>query len=217
MTIYLTLINTSHLSDRLYAVWKDVIRDGAMRAPTTTTLTADQRIANIKLTNNASQSPAKELALTWNKFTNFTLAMSDPFGVLVSQTSAVPYKVAVDGYPGWKGNAYFYKASIAATGPGTIGKSVSAQITRYFQLTNVPLFQAAIFYMDDLEIHPGALMMIRGLVHTNGDLYASGYSKLQFLGNVSYSGDYAEGANMGDWTGAGGTSATAPTVKPYCR
>jgi hypothetical protein len=202
-----------------YAVWKDTIRKGGMRAPTTTQLNADQRIKDLQLADNSAKSPAQELSSSHNAFSNFTLASTDPWGTVAPDPSiATSYSVAVDGYPGWKGNAYFYKAMVKAKGPKTPGMSSApaATISRYFSLTNVPLFQAAIFYMDNLEIHPGALMSIRGLVHTNANLYAAGYAKLQFLGNVSYVGSFNESApGIGDWTGAG--TGETPTITPYWR
>ncbi len=82
------------------------------------------------------------------------------------------------------------------------------------QLTFVPLFQAAVFYEDDLEIHPGPPMTITGLVHTNKDLEVLAYDKLRFMDNVSYSGNYRETA-PGNWSGTGGTDYTNPTEKPY--
>jgi type II secretory pathway pseudopilin PulG len=202
-----------------YAVWKDVVRGGGMRAPTTAQLSADQRVQDIQSNDNSAKSPTQELAPTRNALSSFTIASTDPWGTVAPDpTVATSFSVAVDGYPGWKGNAFFYKATVKATGPKTVGMpdSPTATVSRYFSLTNVPLFQAAIFYMDNLEIHPGALMTIRGLVHTNANLYAAGYAKLQFMGNVSYAGSFNESApTVGDWTGSG--SGDLPTITPYWR
>ena len=128
----------------------------------------------------------------------------------------------VPGYPGWAGNTYGYVADVtvqAATldangNPVTstrygFSASSPAKLTahRYFQVTQVPLFQAAIFYENKLEIHPGAAMTVSGLVHTNSDLWARGFSTLQFKSNVSYVGTYNE---IGDasvtkgWDGSNG-------------
>src|SRR5687768_3342150 len=136
-----------------YAVWKDVVRANGMRAPTTTQLTADQRFQNLRAINNAGASPAAELAGTSNSFTDFVIGASDPWGTAATDPNGTAfYSVPVDSYPGWKGHAYFYKASVKASGLGTAGTSgrPSATVSRYFSLTNVPLFQAAIFYMDNL-------------------------------------------------------------------
>ena len=121
-----------------------------MRAPTTTRLNADQRIKDLQLENNSAKSPAQELSATHNDLSEFTIASTDPWGTVAPDpTVATSYSVAVDGYPGWRGNAYFYKAMVKAKGPKTPGMSSAptATVSRYFALTNVPLFQAAIFYM----------------------------------------------------------------------
>lgn len=74
----------------------------------------------------------------------------------------------------------------------------AVKVTRYFQLTNVPLFQAAIFYENKLEIYPGSDMNVTGLVHTNADIWAQPFSvagktvKLQFNSNVSHIGGFNE-------------------------
>ena len=59
-------------------------------------------------------------------------------------------------------------------------------------MTQVPLFQAAIFYENKLELHPGSAMTVTGLIHTNSDLWARGFSTLQFDNTVSYVGTYNE-------------------------
>ena len=44
----------------------------------------------------------------------------------------------------------------------------------------MPLFQFAVFYGDDLEIHAGPNMTLRGRVHSNGDMYLGGGSTITF-------------------------------------
>ena len=89
-------------------------------------------------------------------------------------------------------------------------------------MTQVPLFQAAIFYENKLEIHPGSAMTVSGLIHTNGNLWARGFSSLQFKNNVSYVGSYNEigdstitkgwdGYNYG-WIPGIGSFSTVPLV-----
>lgn len=51
------------------------------------------------------------------------------------------------------------------------------------QIVNVewtPLFQFAVFYGSDLEIHAGPDMTLRGRVHSNGDMYLGGGSTITF-------------------------------------
>jgi hypothetical protein len=175
-----------------YAVWKDAIRANSMRAMTTAELKQDQRIKNL-IRGKTNKSPAVELAGTGNTFTGFNIEKTDPWGETPPQEEG--YLVAVDGFPGWKGSAHFYKVSVTATGPKTLSgdNNVEGTVCRYFTLTQVPIFQAAIFYMDDLEIHPGGPMPIHGLVHSNGKIWASANGGiLQFFGNVSFVKGYEE-------------------------
>ncbi len=132
---------------------------------------------------------------------------------------------SVAGYPGWHGTTYNYKATakvsynqanqasasllrphmgINSAGKDNNGKNVydtSMTAVRYFQVTSLPLFQAAIFYENKLEIHPGSVMTVTGLVHSNGDLWAQGFDKLQFNKNVSYVGSFHQDADSSVYYG----------------
>lgn len=82
------------------------------------------------------------------------------------------------------------------------GSPVTVGVKRYFTKGVSPTMQAAIFYENQLELHPGSNMLISGLVHTNDNLYAcgrAGESTLSFGDEVSYVGYYnqdAQGARM---------------------
>jgi len=77
----------------------------------------------------------------------------------------------------------------------------------------VPLFQFAVFYNMDMEIWPGADMVLAGPVHCNGELSArsaTGFTAtVQFLERVSASmGFYANSIRQGTWiNNVGGTDA----------
>ena len=149
---------------------------------------------------------------------NFTVAkitLVTDNGVDDSSSPAVGAPTSnVPDYPGWSGTTYTYKARVTLTPTSTgyhlgytSGSMPTLTLTRFFQVTQVPLFQAAIFYENKLEIHPGADMSVTGLVHTNGDLWARGFNKLAFQSDVSYVGKYE---SKGDatvttgWDGFGG-------------
>jgi len=72
--------------------------------------------------------------------------------------------------------------------------TVTAYAEQRLQINLIPLFQFAIFYDKDLEVSPGADMVIAGPVHTNGNLIArsqSGFSNtIQFLRRVTAVGGY---------------------------
>lgn len=67
---------------------------------------------------------------------------------------------------------------IAVTARDPNGNRASVVVSVNAQ--SIPLFQFGVFYEDDLEIHPGATMDFEGWVHTNGNLYLSSGSQLQF-------------------------------------
>src|SRR5688572_27651754 len=78
-------------------------------------------------------------------------------------------------------------AKATATHP-SIGSQTA--YTRYdLEADMVPLFQFAVFYNMDMEISPGADMIIAGPIHTNGNLIArnqTGFTnRVQFLDRVS--------------------------------
>jgi hypothetical protein len=72
--------------------------------------------------------------------------------------------------------------------------SVRAYVEQTLQINMVPLFQFAIFYNQDLEVSPGADMVISGPVHANGNLIArcqTGFTNtVQFTDRVSVTGGF---------------------------
>ncbi|MCJ7509160.1 MAG: hypothetical protein MUO85_10625 [candidate division Zixibacteria bacterium] len=46
-----------------------------------------------------------------------------------------------------------------------------AEVTQVIEDALVPVYQFAVFYEGDLEIHPGPLMTLAGRVHTNSNMY----------------------------------------------
>ena len=99
--------------------------------------------------------------------------------------------------PGWVAKSTNFRAravvvktglaASAATNADRSGKIV-VSVSRYFQQADASLFQAMLFFNDDLELHPGAQMTLYGLVHTNKNMYAATGATLTFTSNVSYAG-----------------------------
>ena len=189
-----------------YAEWQASIRKGN---------TAAVSVSNL----NSATLPFAANGIVFN---SLTISPADQNG-LASGTATGTATSNVPGYPGWSGTTKNYLATVAVTyttaglhyGFSSDGIPV-VKTSRVFQYTQVPLFQAAIFYENKLEIHPGADMVVNGLVHTNGDLWARGFSTLQFKSNVSYVNSYHE---IGDatitkgWDGNGG--GYIPGVGPF--
>lgn len=89
-------------------------------------------------------------------------------------------------------NAQEYRYTVISKGLGPSNQLESVLELR-FKSRLVPLFQFAAFYNKDLEILPGALMTLRGPVHTNGDLYLNTQNTLNIDGQVTSAGNLYRG------------------------
>ncbi len=175
-----------------YAAW----RTSMQKSASLTTASVAVAVANL----NSTTLPFAGAGITFN---SISVGPADANGL--SATTASPTTTYnVPNYPGWSGQTYNYLATVQVQSSSTnyhYGFSSDASnrpvmtYERVFQYTTVPLFQAAIFYENTLEIHPGAAMTVVGLVHTNADLWARGFSTLKFMKNVSYVSSYNEIGN----------------------
>jgi type II secretory pathway pseudopilin PulG len=106
--------------------------------------------------------------------------------------------------------SYYYLASADVVIPTLVTTSgnltnpndpanVVARVRRVFQKQILSLWRYAIFYTDDMEIHPGAPMVVNGDVHTNGNLY-TGHDTLTLNGNTTYVDLWSIGFMPGDST-----------------
>ena len=182
--------------DYAYAQWKATTSSSLLgTAGTAPVSSAFPSSATMTANLNSSTLPFAAQGIT---FSTLSLSLSDQNGIpdTTSSTASGTATSNVPGYPGWTGTTYNYVASVTLANPKHYGFSTAdtAHLTarRFFQVTRVPLFQAAIFYENKLEIHPGADMTVSGLVHTNSNLWARGFSNLQFKSTVSYVGTYNE-------------------------
>jgi hypothetical protein len=86
-------------------------------------------------------------------------------------------------------NMLEYRYSINA-----IAKKTNAPTDQVTTMTNmaiksrlIPMFQFAAFYLNDLEILPGAVMNLSGPIHTNGNLYLGSDNGLNINSQVTLS------------------------------
>ena len=110
--------------------------------------------------------------------------------VLPSQSMASATMVPMANVPGWVATTYSYKATAVVNKVSNpTGQTIS--ISRFFQTEAASLFQAMLFFQNDLELHPGANMTLYGLVHTNANMYSAvgAGNSLTFSSDVSYTGN----------------------------
>lgn len=125
---------------------------------------------------------------------NYKVVACDQFNQPLADTAALPS--AQHGMS--MGTAsYHYLASADVTLPAMGGKPITVKMRRIFTKALTSPWNYAIFYIDDLEIHPGALQNITGWVHTNGRLY-TGHNTLTFQSKVSYGDDWSRNFKPGD-------------------
>ena len=77
--------------------------------------------------------------------------------------------------------------------------NIVARVRRVFQKEVLSLWRYAIFYDDDMEIHPGPVMDVTGDVHPNGSLY-TGHNTLTLSGKTTYTDSWTIGFMAGDST-----------------
>ncbi|HEY2801482.1 MAG TPA: hypothetical protein VGI85_12860 [Chthoniobacterales bacterium] len=94
------------------------------------------------------------------------------------------------------------------------GSYVTAKVRRVFQKQQLSPWNWAIFYVDPLEIQPGAPMNVTGWVHTNETLY-TGHDLLTFQSKVTYATDWVVGFEPGDSRAIGGSGPEVPTNPHY--
>lgn len=108
--------------------------------------------------------------------------------------SSSTWTMSPSAVPGWIGTSYMYRAKATVSkwlnkATGVKDPSSSFTVARYFQTTDCSLFQAMMFFQNDLELNIGVTpMTITGLVATNSNLYLSSRGNLTLNNNVSFHG-----------------------------
>ena len=117
--------------------------------------------------------------------------------------------------------SYYYLAAVDVEVPALTGK-VTAKVRRVFEKKFDLPWSYALFYIDDLEMHPASSFSITGPIHTNGSLYIStsnftaanptyaAPTPFPTSGRVEYGSDYVNGFSPFDPRSTNGTPVTAP-------
>lgn len=117
---------------------------------------------------------------------------------------------------------YLAAADVRVPAIGTQTGYVTAKVRRIFEKKYDVPFTFAMFYMDDLELHPSSSLTITGPVHTNGNLYVGTQqftaqapsTSFPTSGRVTYADTFVNGASPKDPTHSTFTQPTFPANQP---
>lgn len=125
---------------------------------------------------------------------NYTVRPLNSSWVALNGARAIPAKIAGQNK---NDHSYYFLASADVVIPTVTSKNptskdskdgnVIAQVRRVFQKETLSLWRHAIFFNDDLEMHPGPLQRVNGEVHTNANFYTA-HKTLTLDGKSTYSG-----------------------------
>lgn len=102
--------------------------------------------------------------------------------------------------------SYYFLASADVVVPTISSKNptstsdrnnIVAKVRRVFQKETLSLWRYAIFFDDDLEMHPGATQVVNGEVHTNKSLYTA-HNLLTLNGKTTYTNLWDKNFKPGD-------------------
>ncbi len=135
----------------------------------------------------------------WQYFT-FEDGQGNPGHTYVNGSTSWSYQALNSQFEGLYGFASIFRIISNATQNNTAYSNITAAVRQEIQVATIPLFQFAIFYNLDLEIEPGAAMVVRGRVHGNADLYTMPESStaLTFSKDVTSVGNIINGEHPSD-------------------
>ncbi len=106
-------------------------------------------------------------------------------------------------YKGMEGYTQKYKITSQARLDGIVGASV--RLVQWIEDQRLHLFQFAAFYDQDLEIEPGAEMIIAGRIHSNHDIFLTSGKTLSIDSYITSAGDIYRTNKPGDTGEENGT------------
>jgi hypothetical protein len=196
-----------------FAYWRGTCRASTdMPLPTTAfaniPLPTQSQFPNVS-NFTASSLPADLTLAHPPTISNFSVVAVDPeLNVIAPSASPIPGMGQ-----GPTSKTYNYLAQADVTLP-VLKNHVTAKVRRVLQRQELSPWNYAIFYVDPLEIHPGAPMNVWGWVHTNADLY-TGHNFLHFQDKVTYASDWFVGFRGGDPRSPNGNTPETPTYPSY--
>ena len=133
----------------------------------------------------------------------FTLGKYTVIYSTVDNGAATQKQLTVGSYAGLYALVKGFTITSEATENTTGEKSSIVQV---IEDGLVPIFQFAVFYEGDLEIHPGPTMTLGGRVHTNKNMYLGSHSTLNISSRATAAGNifHARKPGSGESEGTGG-------------
>ncbi|MGI8891415.1 MAG: hypothetical protein ACR2G0_11615 [Chthoniobacterales bacterium] len=196
-----------------YSYWREICRGNTDANLTTTSfqgipLPTQSQFPNV-INFAAQRALADPSQADLPTVSNFQIIAVDP--QMRPTADGAPLVPAIGQSPITATYAYLAQADISMP---VLGGNVTAKVRRVLQKEQLSPWNWAIFYVDPLEIHPGALMNVTGWVHTNSNLF-TGHDLLTFQSKVTYGTDWVIGFRPGDSRAPGGSSPEAPTTPHY--
>ena len=186
------------VSDYSFAQWRELCRipKPHIQLPTTSfsAIPAPTQALFPDIPNFTSSTGPNPDTGTAYTIANCKVVACDQFYQPLADTAALPS--AQQGMSMGTAN-YHYLATADVTLPTMGGNPITVKMRRIFTKSLTSPWNYAIFYIDDLEMHPGAAQSVTGWVHTNGKLY-SAYNTLIFQSKVSYGDDWSRDFKPGD-------------------
>lgn len=140
--------------------------------------------------------PKPEESAFWNDF-SFTDGAGGSSRAYVQRRKAQTYKTLDSQYEGLQGWTSVYRI-IANAGKKDQTVPMEAAVAQDIEAASIPIFQFAIFYGIDLELHSMTTMDIRGRVHSNRQIYTYPSKTTTFWADVTAVGDFFKTRKPGD-------------------
>jgi hypothetical protein len=132
----------------------------------------------------------------WDKF-EFSDGNGGAGHTFIDRIKASQYIDLDSEYKNLKGWASTYRIISNAREKNT-SYSITAAVAQDIQTASIPIFQFAIFYNIDLELHSMTTMDILGRVHSNGNLYTYPSKNTTFWSDVTTAGTIIKTRKPGD-------------------
>jgi hypothetical protein len=198
--------------ERLYSGWRNLAAGMPMgQLPTQSQLDAVALPVPVATSVHPGFAGGQFLSSYAGRTTHDIIAV-DAFGTPVVSGSNGSSIAPLPGYRGLYALNTFYRVRVAAS-RSALGHDPTTEVERQFTKAEAPIFQSAIFFEDDLELHPGETMTINGPVITNHNLYAAGLigKGLTLSSYASYNKDYSYYQTPPSATGYDNSMWQAPT------